>query len=63
MNIRRSTNTCSKISALIAVIVASPVVAFGDTTSIAADVPAQVAPDAAARAIVAFRESGDVIDG
>jgi len=48
MNIRRSTNTCSKISALIAVIVASPVVAFGDTTSIAADVPAQVAPDAAA---------------
>ena len=48
MNIRRSTNTCGKISALVAVIMASPIVALADTTSAAADVPAPVAPDAAA---------------
>src|ERR1700693_1506779 len=56
MNIRRSTNTCSKISALIAVIVGSPVVAFGDTTSSAADVPAQAASDAAAASASVLEE-------
>jgi iron complex outermembrane recepter protein len=48
MNIRRSTDRCSRISALIAVIVASPALAYGDITSTAADLPAQASSEAAA---------------
>jgi iron complex outermembrane receptor protein len=48
MKMRRSTNTCGKISALVAVIMVGPIVALADSTSTAADVPAAAASDAAA---------------
>src|SRR3984957_10131329 len=56
MNIRRSIDRCGLVSAFIAVIVASPALAFGDTAPSDADIPAHTSSDAAAAPVGALEE-------
>src|SRR5260370_42192994 len=56
MNIRRSKDRCGLVSAFIAVIVAIPALAFGDTAPSDADIPAHASSDAPAAAPVGALE-------